>query len=217
MIKKQVSQEVNKENLAYFCSILDGIEYFVFFGTLLGLVRDKNLIEGDDDIDFYVPASERARLISRLADNGFSIDLKQPPNNTPFFLQVRRYIFNTEVLADFYLFERSGGEFLIDRWNYSGRSSQDNNALYVPSNLIYPIKKANFNGKCVNMPNKAVELCEFLYGSKWGERLQKGVAYRTIIWRNRPLILTGRFSLMKYKMLSLIKKLRRILKLAFST
>ena len=40
-------------NLKFFTSIIKNI-YFVFFGTLLGLTRDNNLIENDDDIDFYV-------------------------------------------------------------------------------------------------------------------------------------------------------------------
>ena len=30
------------------------IEHFIFFGTLLGIVRDGQPIDGDDDIDFYV-------------------------------------------------------------------------------------------------------------------------------------------------------------------
>ena len=54
MHKKAVSLETNQENLSYFCKILEGIEYFVFFGTMLGLERDGGVIEGDDDIDFYV-------------------------------------------------------------------------------------------------------------------------------------------------------------------
>ena len=44
----------NFSNLLFFTQLLDKIEHFVFFGTLLGLVRENNLIEGDDDIDLYV-------------------------------------------------------------------------------------------------------------------------------------------------------------------
>ena len=50
----QISAEENFLNLKFFSKIISKIEHFVFFGTLLGLVRDGNLIEGDDDIDFYV-------------------------------------------------------------------------------------------------------------------------------------------------------------------
>ena len=57
--QSQISVEENFLNLKFFSKIISKIEHFVFFGTLLGLVRDGNLIENDDDIDFYVNIKER--------------------------------------------------------------------------------------------------------------------------------------------------------------
>ena len=56
--QSQISVEENFLNLKFFSKIISKIEHFVF-GTLLGLVRDGNLIENDDDIDFYVNIKER--------------------------------------------------------------------------------------------------------------------------------------------------------------
>jgi phosphorylcholine metabolism protein LicD len=45
----------NRDNLITISKLLEDIDYFIFFGTLLGLTRGQDLIEGDDDIDIFVP------------------------------------------------------------------------------------------------------------------------------------------------------------------
>ena len=51
---KNITVEENENNLLFIIKILKDIEYFIFFGTLLGVVRDNSLIDGDDDVDLYV-------------------------------------------------------------------------------------------------------------------------------------------------------------------
>ena len=51
-ISTNISVEENENNLIYFSKLFINVEYFIFFGTLLGITRDKGLIDGDDDIDF---------------------------------------------------------------------------------------------------------------------------------------------------------------------
>jgi hypothetical protein len=216
MDKKAISREVNQANLAYFCNILEGVEHFAFFGTMLGLEREGALIEGDDDIDFYVPAKERLQLIARLAEHGIRIESREWPNNTPYFLQARRLIGGIEVLADFYLFEDTGYGVLKDRWNFHGQVAYPDMALHVPSDLVYPLKKREFFGNQVNMPHDARALCKFLYGPKWQQKLEKGTAYITMIWRNKPLVLVGRSTKIRYRLIKFLKKTRRFVVSVFS-
>lgn len=217
MVKKSVSQELNQENLVYFSKVLEGIEHFAFFGTMLGLERDGDVIEGDDDIDFYVPLRERSRLIARLAEHGVSIDCEQWPNHTPYFLQARREIAGSEVLADFYMFEDIGNGLLADRWNFHGQVAYPDMVLHVPSKLVYPLQKREFFGHQVSLPHHARALCEFLYGRTWKQKLQKGTAYRTLVWRNKPVVFVGKSSYAKYKVMKAMKKIRRSLVSAFSS
>ena len=70
-ISKDISSLENQENLFFFTNILKNIEHFVFFGTLLGLTRDKQLIEGDDDVDFYINLKNRNELIKVLIKNNY--------------------------------------------------------------------------------------------------------------------------------------------------
>ena len=57
-ISKNISVEENFLNLIYISNIISELEYFVFFGTLLGLVREKNLIE-NDEYELYVNIKHR--------------------------------------------------------------------------------------------------------------------------------------------------------------
>lgn len=211
MAKKSVSREFNRKNLVFFSEVLEQVEHFAFFGTLLGLERDGDLIEGDDDIDFYVPMRERENLISKLADYGLSVKCDEAPNDTPYFLQARREIAGIEVLADFYLFEEIANEFLVDRWNFSGNVSYLDMSLHIPKKLIYPLQKREFFGQQVSLPNRTRELCEFLYGSTWKQKLQKGTCYKTLIWRNKPVVFVGKFSYAIYKSMKILKKCKRLI------
>ena len=45
------------------------IPYWADFGTLLGIVRDKDIISWDDDVDFGYFLKDRDRLIVALVEN----------------------------------------------------------------------------------------------------------------------------------------------------
>ena len=46
-----IDRKYNAQNLKEVLPLLEGMEYFVFYGTLLGLVREGDILEKDDDID----------------------------------------------------------------------------------------------------------------------------------------------------------------------
>ena len=59
---KPVSIEKNIKNLRYVSNKLVNIEWFIFFGTLLGYTREKNILKNDDDIDIYVNIKSREAI-----------------------------------------------------------------------------------------------------------------------------------------------------------
>ena len=69
-MKTAISQVTNRENLLFVAELLNrsGINWCVFFGTLLGLVRDGDVIKGDDDIDIYTDESKN-NVLSNLKYN----------------------------------------------------------------------------------------------------------------------------------------------------
>ena len=85
-----VSVEYNRANLNYIATFLrkNKIPYFIFFGTLLGITRDNDIIKNDDDVDIYINIKDRDKLFSVINETEFEIDYTSPQNQTKFFLQI---------------------------------------------------------------------------------------------------------------------------------
>ena len=50
-MKKRISKHLNRQNLIEAAAVLKDVDYCVFYGTALGIHRDGDLIDGDDDVD----------------------------------------------------------------------------------------------------------------------------------------------------------------------
>ena len=104
--KKQLTSEVLQNTLNYFTNVVDPkIEYIVFFGTLLGVIRENKLISKDDDIDLLIPIRYKSELLKNLSNSKIIIDQKNEVNQGKFFLQGRYLDKNIESLIDFYFYE----------------------------------------------------------------------------------------------------------------
>ena len=68
MFDKNKLQELNFQNLISVSPLLKNIEYFIFYGTLLGIIRENNIIKGDDDIDFLVNHKFKKTLLGSICD-----------------------------------------------------------------------------------------------------------------------------------------------------
>ena len=96
----------NRDNLITISKLLEDIDYFIFFGTLLGLTRGQDLIEGDDDIDIFVPIENRNLIIHKITSiDAFKINFDKSFNKFEYFMQVESSVNNRHSLIDFYFFE----------------------------------------------------------------------------------------------------------------
>lgn len=180
----------NQANLELSLQLCDGIAMVPFYGTLLGLTRSGALIDGDDDIDFWVDQHDRSAVIAALAGSPLEIDLSAPTNQSPHFLQSSRKIDGVKTFVDFYFFENlSESASCIDRWNFRGQYQFDTNALHVPKDLVFPFKAKSYQGIEMQLPHNPEGICEFLYGSDWRTPLAKGSEYFTIIVDHQPKII----------------------------
>lgn len=188
-MKQAVSQETNRANLRYTANLLNsaGIEWFIFFGTLLGLTRDNDVIRGDDDIDIYIDSRERGNLIELLVQQGLEPNLACKPNHTQHFLQIARKVDGEAGLIDFYFFDRqSKPGVLIDRWNFLQKHTERAKAIHVPKEIALPIKQELFWGAKINFPQKPKDLCRWLYGEGWERPLSKSTEYEMTVIANKP-------------------------------
>jgi hypothetical protein len=188
MIKKSVSRETNEENLRYFTNLLSSCEHFVFFGTLLGLVRDNRIINGDDDVDIYVNSAERDIIIDIFKKENIKFDLDEYPNNTPHILQIKRLVKDEVGLVDFYFYKTDiDPNNIWEMWNFFG-IIDPTSALKIPRNFIFPLKPIYFQGVQIFLPAKARKICAYLYGKNWNKPLVKNREYITKIINNKPRV-----------------------------
>jgi len=204
-ISKNISVEENENNLIYFSKLFINVEYFIFFGTLLGITRDKGLIDGDDDIDFYVNLKDRFKLIENLKNNNIEVDLTLSVNKNNYFLQIKR-VFNKKILiTDFYFYETDiEKNFIIERWNFEGGTHDASKYLRIPKIFIFPLKKILFKSVEIFIPKESELTCEFLYGINWKKKLKKDKEYTIKVINGKPyLFIIKKFLFFKKLFLSL--------------
>lgn len=187
-MKTVISVENLKHSLKLMCTALNGrCEYFPFFGSLLGLVRDKGPIPGDDDIDFYINKKHFPFIISIIKDFGFELN-SAVPNHTKHFLQVQGLHADKEFRIDFYFYDDEADPYYIEeRWNFKGDPSDIKTVLRTPKPLIFPLKTIFYENTLISMPQNPEILCEFLYGINWQTPQQKDIDYQTITLGGRPI------------------------------
>ena len=204
-ISTNISVEENENNLIYFSKLFINVEYFIFFGTLLGITRDKGLIDGDDDIDFYVNLKDRFKLIENLKNNNIEVDLTLSVNKNNYFLQIKR-VFNKKILiTDFYFYETDiEKNFIIERWNFEGGTHDASKYLRIPKIFIFPLKKILFKSVEIFIPKESELTCEFLYGINWKKKLKKDKEYTIKVINGKPyLFIIKKFLFFKKLFLSL--------------
>lgn len=190
-MKNPVPIELNAQNLIDISKVLKEIEHFIFFGTLLGITRDGEIIPNDDDIDIYVDINLRKDLIIALKKYGYEINEKIYPNFTQHMLQLQVNREGIKTLIDFYFFDSSNKNYIIEKWNFSGYINNIYENMRIPKDLIFPLQKYLYRDIEISIPAKPQQTCIFLYGKDWDVPLKKRVEYFHIMIFQRPIVLKG--------------------------
>ena len=187
-MKKSSSNETLNHTLKVISKLLNNkCENFIFYGTLLGIVRENKLIKGDDDIDFYVNKKDRNKLIKILSNKGFDLNLNLYPNNTEYFFQINQKIDGKNIVCDFYFYDSESSKlYLEDKWNFIGNPNTEKNTLLVPKKLIFPLKKKFFNNHELFFPKHPKQVCKYLYGKNWKIPMKKEIEYKILIINGKP-------------------------------
>ena len=152
-----IDRKYNAQNLKEVLPLLEGLDYFVFYGTLLGLVREGDILENDDDIDILVDRKHLAELIERFDKHNGILTFDNNPNNySDHFKQATCMRDNVMTYADFYVFDaeiKPGS--IVDRWNFHGSWNDPNMHIIIPNDIIYTIEtKSNEKYGKINYPSQ---------------------------------------------------------------
>lgn len=186
-MKRKVRSEDNNKNLVIISKILsrNGIEFFPFYGTLLGLVRENSCIDGDDDIDIMVNIKDKSKVVKAMSD----LNLKNSDSGEH-FLQFTYRIGKNPVLADFYFFEERG-DVIVEKWNFYGKEFHENYNIHYNMKDIFPLKELDWNGIKINIPNDPESIVRYCYGEQWNVPKNKNNDYVQVIVNNRIVVKYG--------------------------
>ena len=136
-----IDRKYNEQNMQEGLPILAGIEHFVFYGSLLGLIREGDLLEKDDDIDLLINMKHFDEVLERFDKHRGALEIKQEGNN----LEECRYFRQATCIRD-------GGNTYVDFYFYDGEHSYQNQFdnlqivdQFLDSNSIILIDDYNFS------------------------------------------------------------------------
>lgn len=131
-----------------------GIRFYLAYGTLLGAVRDKGLIKGDEDVDVFVDSEEELRNnIPFLYDNGLKLCRIEEHLLYSFHSDNKSFI-------DVYIKDKLPTS-IWSLWCYSI------SGYAVPKWYVNRFDKIDFLGMEFLCPHKPERLLRYWYGKTW--------------------------------------------------
>jgi Tfp pilus assembly protein PilF len=142
-----------------------GISFFLCAGTLLGIVRDGDLLPHDKDMDLGLPwDTDRPKLTAVMtADDRFSLAQLQPgpsgiaPDKDTFLMT---FVHNpTRIIVNMFFFKPDGDHFLY------GFDQEPFPVLSRPE--IFDLTRFAWQGAKWRIPSKPERYLEDMYGPEW--------------------------------------------------
>ena len=129
-------------------------DWFISYGTLLGIIRNNNCIDGDDDVDIIISKDESYKLHDLIKEKGYKYDIIK--KNTMKFDNFTRILLSDDLApVDFYIATKENNNF-NETWE-----------KVIWSN-VFPVIKKKWKNNCIlNLPNNYEIKLEGRYGKNW--------------------------------------------------
>lgn len=163
----KISQEKLNDTLSFIVKLLNDNNinnWFVAYGTLLGIIRECSCISSDDDIDIICNKDDYDLIKNILTENGISVEHTLHTRGKKFVNSkdiLKTIASNEYATVDFYMADIDDKGNFMDNWEdvmWSGcymdnkllEKEWRNNIIYVPNN--YEIKLVNRYGENWKIP-----------------------------------------------------------------
>lgn len=149
---KQIDRDIAFENLKVVVRVLReaGIRVSPAYGTLLGIIRENNFIEWDEDIDLFILNEDKDKMLSALwslQKEGLNLVRVDRCNHLYSVMRNGEYI-------DFYIMDSISPEV---RTGYGD--------LFMLEKHLTDLIDYDFRGLSISVPRQYEECLEFLYGN----------------------------------------------------
>ena len=169
-VTRPINREALYENVCkvYDTYLNEGINIWLSHGTMLGVYRDGNFIEWDDDADLGAKTSERVNLKAaeiKIAELGFYIPPQAEKGQTinknlsPWYDSV--YIKDGEKI-EIWWYDKVGDFYIYD-------FPRCGNVLKHPAKYYDTLDKYDFKGKEFNIPSHIEDWLVMMYGYGWNK------------------------------------------------
>ncbi len=145
------------------------IPIFLDAGTLLGAIREQNIIDGDKDLDFgmfrkNIDRNKEAEIKNKLTSNGFEFKgyecqafiNRLEPNFIPYVLKFKGKMSKCNI--DFHVFEERKNDYYHRGWLGYFHFLKEN---------LDTLDNINFLGFAVQVPHNPEKYLELHYGKDW--------------------------------------------------
>lgn len=144
------------------------VHLILFYGSLLGYVRNNDFLENDDDIDFLLYRDERQIMLNILDPLAKSQILRVTINNA----NILQLCFaDSDVPIDIYFFDRIWNNQILIRW--------DGNITFDRAD-IFPLQEIILYQQNVFIPHNNNRLLQLIYGDNW----QIPISKKDYTWSN---------------------------------
>jgi len=135
-------------------------DWFIFFGTLLGIVRENSCIQGDDDLDIMINEDDYQQIRNAFEKRGHEfIPYREAAPHRPF----KKMLLKSKPTEEFCTFD-----LYVCNVNYNGTfySPWEGTAIrhpYIDVEKKILVKK-DWNGTLLNLPFNFEKKLEHMYG-----------------------------------------------------